>query len=325
MVACLYGDAAPLEGRLVKIDKGTLGTISFERKPSYPAALSIKLLFFRDSQSFSYTYNPPVKEAAADTWNISFTRFLDTTAPGAEYRFCLKGPVDAQYAVGIFDKASETVRGNRWHSVSPASRPVASVGMSFVTGSYDSSFGYGTARPMFKYSRMMMSSNVMMDAASGSFEEEEMTDTKAAPEGAAEAEDIIVVRKEFNGTLAWEPALRSDENGEVSFTFRTSDKLSTYVVQVFAHDKSFNNKTISKEMTVTLPVTISLIQPSYLYSSDRYMLRVGLSNSTSAPISGKVQVRFVNGKDYKGRKRIISKKDSRISIPQTAARRQNSR
>lgn len=319
VVACLYGDAAPLEGRLVKMDKGTLGTISFERKPSYPAALSIKLLFFRDSQSFSYTYNPPVKEAAADTWNISFTRFLDTTAPVAEYRFCLKGPVDAQYAVGIFDKASETVRGNRWHSVSPASRPVASVRINFVTGSYDSSFGYGTARPMFKYSRMMMSSNVMMDAASGSFEEEEMTDTKAAPEGAAEAEDIVVVRKEFNGTLAWEPALRSDENGEVSFTFKTSDKLSTYVVQVFAHDKSFNNKTISKEMTVTLPVTISLIQPSYLYSSDRYMLRVGLSNSTSAPISGKVQVRFVNGKDYKDRKRIISKKDSRISIPQNSS------
>lgn len=318
VVACLYGDAAPLEGRLVKMEKGMLGTISFERKPSHPAALSIKLLFFRDSQSFNYTYNPPVKEAAADTWNMSFTRFLDTTAPGAEYRFCLNGPTDAQYAVGIFDKASETVRSNRWHSVSPASRPVTSVGMNFVTGSYDSSFGYGTARPMFKYSRMMMSSNVMMDADSGIFEEE-MTDTKALPEVAEEPEDIVVVRKEFNGTLAWEPALRSNENGEVSFTFKTSDKLSAYVVQVFAHDKSFNNKTISKEMTVTLPVTISLIQPSYLYSGDRYMLRIGLSNSTSAPINGKVQVCFVNGKDYKDRKRTISKKNFRISIPQNSS------
>ncbi len=312
VVSVLYSDSVPVESKLTKIDRGHLEAVSFSAWNSSKDNLSIRMLFFKDAASYTYLYTRPSDAAPQDNWTMAFTRFLDTTAPGTRYRFSLHGPAEAQYAIGIYDKASETVRNNRWSTRTPAqAHDMIPASIDFINGSFNSMSGI-YMRPLFKSSsRMMLANNMSIDYAE-SAQSEEFEDSVGSSDQMEEA----TIRQEFNKTLAWEPMVRSDADGNLDFSFKTSDKLTTYVVQVFAHDKTFHNAVISKEMTVTLPVTISLIQPSYLYYGDKYSLRVGLSNSTSEKISGKVRVRFINGSDYNNRKTVIREKSMEVIVPE---------
>ena len=76
----------------------------------------------------------------------------------------------------------------------------------------------------------------------------------------------IDVREEFAKTIAFEPFLRSDSNGSIKLDFTTADKLSTYFVQLFAHDKDMDNAVLREETVVTVPAKVSLVEPQYLYS-----------------------------------------------------------
>ncbi len=68
----------------------------------------------------------------------------------------------------------------------------------------------------------------------------------------AEVSEDVSVRSDFSTSIAFEPFLRSDASGDVSMNFTTSDKLSTFVVQVFAHDKQMHNAVARREMVVTI-------------------------------------------------------------------------
>lgn len=316
VVAELYGTGNRfLDGRLTKIGKGGIAAIGFEKHAAYPDMLSIRVLFFKDGKAFRYT-REFLPEKKKQEGRLSFTRFLDTTVPSASYRFCINGPADAEYAVGIYDIASETIMGNRWSTVGPATRPARPVRYDIACGSMNSSYIYDYARPHLFGSRaagrVMMKNSMAMDMME-TVEEEVMAEAPAE-DGGAGAEEVHV-RSEFRGTLAWEPFLRSGKDGNVSFTFNTSDRLSTYLVQVFAHDKDMNNAVLSREMTVTLPVKISVIQPAFLYNKDRYSLRVGLSNASAEDIEGTLSMEFIDGKDYKDSKSAISGRKTRVRIP----------
>ena len=137
-----------------------------------------------------------------------------------------------------------------------------------------------------------------------SFEEEE-----EAPAGEA-----VSIRENFANTIAWEPFLRSDKDGVVTFHFTTADKLSTYYVQIFAHDKSFRNSTLRQEMVVTLPVKVAVVQPQFLYEGDRYVARVTVANSKGTPVPGQISVRFLDGTDYKTAPAVGSR-SQHITVP----------
>ena len=99
----------------------------------------------------------------------------------------------------------------------------------------------------------------------------------------------MAVRDDFSTSLAFEPFLRPSEDGTVKLDFTASDKISTFVVSVFAHDKSMNNNVIRREMLVTLPVKVSVAQPQYLYEGDRYVLKASLSNNSGTDVQGVVR------------------------------------
>ena len=91
----------------------------------------------------------------------------------------------------------------------------------------------------------------MEDNAAATFDS---ADEEAIEEDGGAEEENEAIRENFANTIAWEPFLRSDKDGVVTFSFSTADKLSTYYVQLFAHDKAFHNETLRQEMVVTLPV-----------------------------------------------------------------------
>ncbi len=99
----------------------------------------------------------------------------------------------------------------------------------------------------------------------------------------------VSVRKIFSESLAFEPFLYP-ENNEVEFTFKTSDKLSTYHVLFFAHDKAMRNATLTKDFTVTVPVKVSVAAPRYLYSGDKWSMAATVAGNSDAVIEGEMKI-----------------------------------
>lgn len=304
-VAELYGggnillDRRSVELRGIKGEEGSLKTISFPRKREYPSELSIKVLWFKDKESYSYSCDF-ASLADSPRLPLSFSRFLDTTAPGQGYSFGITTLPGVECAATIFDAASETLRSNIWHEVTPARRPLPAVSFSTTSGEYGESFdyvvrGYGM-RPM-----MLKSAATMNLSDSGTVMEEEFAADEAV------AGSITAVREDFTSTVAWEPFLRSDKDGRIEFSFRNADKLSTYYVQLFAHDRQMHNSVLRREMKVTLPVKISAVEPLFLHDGDRYVARVTVSNSSEGSVGGKVSIRLLDGKDYRNGKEMASR------------------
>jgi len=164
-------------------------------------------------------------------------------------------------------------------------------------------------------SPMMMGAamdDMMVERAAVMLEDNEVPASEE--DGGDAAEENTAIRENFANTIAWEPFLRSDKDGVVTFNFTTADKLSTYYVQLFAHDKAFHNSTLRQEMVVTLPVKVALVQPQFLYEGDRYVARVSVANSKGAPVSGRLSVKFLDGKDYKTAP-VVSDQGKRITVP----------
>ena len=98
-------------------------------------------------------------------------------------------------------------------------------------------------------------------------------------------------REVFSEALAFEPFLYPDSEGKVDVVFNTSDKLSTYHVNVFAHDPSMRNAVLRKDLVVTIPVQISVTPPRYLYEEDKYILSASVSNISNDTLSGRLYLR----------------------------------
>ncbi len=330
IVVELYGDGNRLlEKQIVKLEgvrgsAGSLRTLRFPRKPGYPETLTLKVFWFRNGNSFEYSVSSYKPEERFQL-PLQFSRFLDTTAPHHDYSFTIRTGTGTEVAATIFDKSTETIQRNRWHSVTPELRSLPEVEYMSTDGT-DTSYGYAPVVRGYSNGRVLLSKAAGAPLGRAAMEmamveesadmmarqDNSMADSIAADEGAEE--ENTAIRENFANTIAWEPFLRSDGDGIVTFNFTTADKLSTYYVQLFAHDKAFHNATLRQEMVVTLPVKVAVVQPQYLYEGDRYVARVTLANSKDVPVSGRLSVRFLNGTDYKTAP-VVQEKGERITVP----------
>ncbi len=126
---------------------------------------------------------------------------------------------------------------------------------------------------------------VMMDAAAPMAVAMESADNGLMEEAAE-----VAVREKFENALAFLPHLLSGRTGEIEFSFRTSDKLSTYHVDVYAHDKNMRNTFLRQDFVVTIPVKVSVNEPRYLYAGDNYRLTASVSNNSDAPVPGRLML-----------------------------------
>ena len=261
-----------------------------ELRAEDPDEISLSVTYFHDRQSEHYQTSCRRRDTSLDL-PLSFTRFLDTTAPGSEYKFSISTAPGVECAATIFDKSSETIQPNQWNHVRVVkflnSAPYYQWRSGVNGGGEVIIVGYGRGNKMMK-SAAAVSLAAVEDPA-----EEEVAAVRMTDADSGDAPADIPIREDFSTTIAWEPCLRSDKDGNISFTFRNADKLSTFFVQIFAHDKKMRNETLRKEMLVTLPVKIAIVEPQFLYDNDTYRARITLSSAVARPISGTLTV---NGK-----------------------------
>ena len=280
--------------------------------------MCLKLLYFRDGEV--YTWSRTVKrEKKGYDLPLEFTRWRDSAAPGTACRFEIETAPGVQMAMAAFDKDSETIQSNFWITRRPYVPDDISV-------NYNCATGFVGSRPVYMV-RGLGAANVMFKAAASKpamdmedvivMEEVATLDAAAVPEPpvAYDAADAGVrIRTDMSTTLAWEPALESDASGKVSFEVKSGDKLSTFNVQVFAHDTKMRNASLRRELTVTVPVKVSLSEPQFLYSGDKYVIRPMLTNGSAEKVDGTARVLLFDGKEYDG-KTPLQVFEKEISVP----------
>ncbi len=277
-------DRQVLRKELVNISGNSLADLDFRYQEEYPDEILLSVFWFRNGKRYDIeeSFKRPL-----DTGHLplEFVSFADGALPGQDILIRLRTDSSAEVLASVFDLSSENIQRNNWSEVRRTSygpNIYISAENGCNGGQYNRLEGvrvtaYGTATKA-----AIAGSNAAMRDAVVTEEEE------AIPFQLAQDSEVTRdrVRDDFSTTLAFEPFLRPSSEGIVDLKFRTSDKLSTFKVQVFAHDKSMGSSVAAREMVVSLPLQVSVMAPQYLYAGDRYVLNASLSNSSASAIRG---------------------------------------
>ena len=330
-VVTLFGDMRqPLSRKLVHLDgkageKGSITDIVFDYKSDYPDALYLMVFYFRNGSHYTFTreFRREKEELALP---LEFSSFEDKALPGKEYSIIIKSLAGAEALAAVFDKSSETIAPNRWNTVRLTDRGAQGVYCQVQDGGIGNAMriGYSGKNAMFKTraagavvemeEAYSMNDMVLADAAAPMAMQAAEKESSYDESGVAELAEEVGVRSDFATSLAFEPFLRTGADGTVDFKFKTSDKLSTFVVQVYAHTPEMLNSVIRKEMVVSVPVKVGVVEPKYLYKGDKFVLHATISSMSEIPVSGTVVLQAYPSAEYKDVK-PFSTVSRKVTIP----------
>ncbi len=253
-------------------------TVDYEYKTEYPDQVLLNVFFFRNGEDCHYGewFSRPKEEAALP---LEFVSFSDKALPGQECTVKMKTDPGAELVASVYDISLDKIAENLWVPVEKDNR-----------GQY-------------QYVMYTAAAGAIEDSGNGfmNFFNLESDSAETAMYRNASAKRVasdVVVREDFADALAFEPFLRPDKDGAVEMKFRTSDKLSTFRVMAYAHDKEMNNSLISGEILVTLPVKVSVVAPQYLYEGDRYVMNASVSNVSGVAVKGSIYMEMYDGEVY---------------------------
>ena len=294
--------------------EGSLKTIEWDYPAGYPEAVRLQIFYFKHGEAVTYDREYRRVRTQLDL-PLAFSSFTDKTRPGTEYTFTLKTLPGVEAVAAVYDKSLDSFGTNDWPTVSLRQFSPAYVPLRSVCGSVGGNHYFGdTVLRSMKMSRSVAMSAEMDAAVVEDMAEESAALTmNAAPaagsmmdKGAAESVPLPAVRERFENALTFQPFLRSDEEGCVSFRFSTSDRLSTYHVAVFAHDKQMRNALVREETVVTVPVKVSVAEPAYLYSGDEYRIAVSVASQAGTDLKGgKVKLQLYDTADWKSARPVM--------------------
>ena len=292
----------------VRGGSGSVETVELDYPESYPDAVRLQVFYFKrgEAVTFDKEYS---RVRTRLTLPLSFDRFTDKAFPGTKYSFNLRTDPGVEALAAVYDKSIDAIAPNYWPLVSLREFSVPYVAVNSVCGQVygNDPFGkdaleetvvvaYGTSNRMALRSKA--AGAVMMDSA---VEAEEavafqMVEEKPAFDAGAD----VQVRSKFENALTFQPHLLSDAAGNLSFSFETSDKLSTYYVAVYAHDKDMRNACLRQEMVVSIPVKVAVVEPQFLYVGDTYEVAASVSSISDAPVSGQLYLYAYPSAEYEG-------------------------
>lgn len=322
----LFGDKRQLlEHKIVYLDgkvgeTGSVTFLTYNYREDYPDAVRLMVRYFRDGTCSSFDKEFK-RERSTLELPLEFSTFTDKALPGKEYSLTLKSAPGVEAVAAVFDKSSELISPNEWPTVRLSEFGAEMV---YVTSSlggvrgqvlYDEMLiGYAPRQAKVRgLGRNNASERVelMADSADGGYVESSAAPVLMMSKAELAEEEVtsqgVAVRSDFSSSLAFEPFLRSGADGRMFMKFRTSDRLSTFIVQVWAHSKEMRNACVRREVVVTVPVKVALVEPKYLYKGDKYVLRATVSNSSDKSVAGVAALHTYSSKDYEGSKPFASK------------------
>ena len=289
--------------------EGSLTSVDLDYKAEYPDAVRLQVFYFKRGEAITFDkeYSRTRTRLALP---LKLDRFVDKAFPGTSYTFTLKTDPGVEAMAAVYDKSIDAISGNYWPVVTLREFSVAYVSINAVCGRvqgddpYDDDLvlaeeavvAYGAA-PMMKATRSASVNMATMDMAV----QDEAIPFQAVEEKAAfDAGADVAIRSKFENALTFQPHLVSDAAGNLSFTFKTSDKLSTYYVALYAHDKGMRNAYLREEMVVSIPVKVAVVEPQFLYAGDTYEVAATVSSNADKPVEGWLYLYTYPSAEYEG-------------------------
>ena len=286
----LYGENRQvLESRKLEVADGTIEDIRFDYKDSYPDAVRLQVFYFIHDKAVNYDWQFR-REKDRFSLPLHFTRFQDKAYPGTLYAFSVRTVPGTEVLAAAWDKSLDAIQTNNWPLVHTRDVSVDHLFVESVCGRV------GRVYVEHRMYRTKSLGGVMEDVVvEESLAYARMASASPAPlaKDANSAMDLVpeeggsaLLRSDFSTALTFQPHLRPSADGTLEFSFRTSDKLSTYYVRALAHDKEMHNALVEKEMVVSVPVKVALSEPRFMYAGDVYDCVLTVSSNSEKPVSG---------------------------------------
>ena len=228
--------------------------------------------------------------------DMEISSLRKVTTSGVTEHFTLVFPelADAEVLVDIFDKASEDIVPNNYYFAPEnvlrrAYIPYASA--YFGGAGYRRDYGFSLNAVAMKSSSAspVARNEAVMDGAVVE-EAARVSEAGSASDGLADYIPEDILRKDFSSTLAFYPHLRPDAEGRLEVEYATSARLSTFVVQILAHDRSMRHAVARDEVVVKKELMVSASVPDFLREGDCPALVLTVKNDMSLPASGRFVV-----------------------------------
>ncbi|WP_420574728.1 alpha-2-macroglobulin family protein [Kordia sp.] len=109
-----------------------------------------------------------------------------------------------------------------------------------------------------------------------------------------ETTTTVVPRKNLQETAFFFPQLRTDANGDVSFTFTTPEALTKWKVQLLAHTKDLNSATKSLTTVTQKELMVLPNAPRFLREGDKIVISSKISNLSEKNLNGEATLQLVD-------------------------------
>ena len=102
------------------------------------------------------------------------------------------------------------------------------------------------------------------------------------------------IRSNFDETAFFYPQLRTDENGEISFSFTAPESLTRWKFLALAHTRDLKTGVIENHMTTKKQLMVVPNMPRFLREGDKITLSVKISNLTAEKMHGSCELKLLD-------------------------------
>jgi hypothetical protein len=114
------------------------------------------------------------------------------------------------------------------------------------------------------------------------------------------AEPTPSIRKNFNETAFFFPDLKTDENGDISFSFTMPEALTRWKFQALAHTKDLALGYSSKEIVTQKELMVQPNAPRFLREGDQLSFPAKVVNLTGLALTGTVSLQLMDSETNQG-------------------------
>ena len=104
--------------------------------------------------------------------------------------------------------------------------------------------------------------------------------------------DAIQVRKNFNETAFFFPDLKTNENGDIEFSFTLPEALTRWKFQAIAHTKELALGYSTKEIVTQKQLMVQPNPPRFLREGDKIEFSVKIANLTDKELTGQAELQL---------------------------------
>ena len=139
---------------------------------------------------------------------------------------------------------------------------------------------------------MMKENMARIGADSNSLKETVVIGYGSVKKNPAPAPDLSAVqaRSDFRETAFWQPALRTDKNGDVVLEFQMPEAVTRWQLLALAHDKQLRSGQLARQLVTQKQIQLTPNAPRFLRPGDSFTFPAKFSNLTDYATSGTAQL-----------------------------------